>query len=94
LSGSFLKPVEKLRRRSGLPCKGSTCARIRYKFLRAIHGDTIQAAPPGELWEWMRDVHVRLYGIDAPERGQEKSQLYTDLLNALCSLDNGDLRIV
>jgi hypothetical protein len=50
----------------------------RYKFLRAIDGDTIEVAPPGELRKWMRDVHVRLYGIDAPERGQERAQLYTE----------------
>jgi hypothetical protein len=66
----------------------------RYRFLRAIDGDTIEVAPPGALEEWMRDVHIRLYGIDAPERGQEKAQYYTELLKSLCSLDNGNLSIV
>lgn len=65
-----------------------------YRFLRAIDGDTIEVEPPGELREWMRDVHVRLYGIDAPERGEEKAQFYTDLLKGLCNLDKGRLSIV
>src|ERR1039458_1323257 len=31
----------------------------RYGLLRAIDGDTIEVTAPGELREWMRDVHVR-----------------------------------
>lgn len=66
----------------------------RYRFLRAIDGDTIEVDPPGELREWMRDVHVRLYGIDAPERGEEGAQYYTDLLRGICGIDEGKLSIV
>lgn len=66
----------------------------RYQFLRAIDGDTIEVYPPGELREWMRDVHIRLYGIDAPEHGQQRAAFYTELLQSLCSIDNGALSIV
>src|SRR6185436_16395255 len=66
----------------------------RYRFLRAIDGDTIEVDPPGELRDWMRDVHIRLYGIDAPEHGQQRAAFYTELLGSLCSIDNGALSIV
>jgi hypothetical protein len=66
----------------------------RYRFLRAIDGDTIEVAPPDSLTGWMRDVHIRLYGVDAPERGHELAGFYTALLDNLCTIDGRAISVV
>lgn len=55
-----------------------------YTFMRAIDGDTLEVQPPSALRDWMRDVHIRLYGIDAPESNDELGPAYTRLLDQLC----------
>ena len=42
-----------------------------YRLLRVNDGDTLEVLPPDELKSWMRDVHIRLYGVDAPESSTE-----------------------
>lgn len=56
-----------------------------YMFIRAIDGDTVELEPPEELREWMRDVHLRLYGIDTPEKHEECGPLYTSIVEELCT---------
>jgi hypothetical protein len=65
-----------------------------YRVRRVIDGDTFEADPPDELRRWLLDVHVRLYGVDAPESSTEQGPIYTDLLTHLLSLDEGRIHIV
>lgn len=37
-----------------------------YKLQRVIDGDTIIVDPPPKLNDYMKDIRVRLYGIDTP----------------------------
>jgi hypothetical protein len=90
--------IEEARRRADQTLR-MALARInfrddRYRFLRAIDGDTLEVAPPRELSEWMRDIHVRLYGVDTPERGQERASFYTELLESLCTIDRGAISVI
>lgn len=55
-----------------------------YIFMRAIDGDTLEVQPPDALRDWMHDVHIRLYGIDAPETNDALGPAYTELLGRLC----------
>lgn len=65
-----------------------------YKLMRVIDGDTLEVRPPEELMRWMRDVHIRLYGIDAPESNTEIGPIYTEILKRLCQLNGGRLHVV
>jgi len=65
-----------------------------YGLIRVIDGDTLEVLPPEELRRWMKDVHIRLYGVDAPESDTELGPIYTDILAKLCDLDRGRLRVV
>jgi len=65
-----------------------------YKLIRVIDGDTLVIHPPKELMGWMRDVHIRLYGVDAPESNTELGPTYTAILEKLCLLDEGRLHVV
>ena len=66
-----------------------------YVFVRAIDGDTIVVEPPRQLQRWMKDVHIRLYGLETPELWEELGQQYQRHLEELCSIDaNGRLMIV
>lgn len=60
-----------------------------YRFIRAIDGDTIVVEPPQQLRRWMKDVHVRLYGLETPELFQELGPQYKTHLEELCSIDAG-----
>lgn len=66
----------------------------KYELLRVIDGDTIVVRPPEELMCWMKDVHIRLYGVDAPESNTELGPTYTAILDKLCRLNEGHLLIV
>lgn len=65
-----------------------------YRLLRVIDGDTLEVRPPEELMRWMRDVHIRLYGVDAPESNTELGPTYTAILEKLCQLNEGRLHVV
>ncbi len=66
-----------------------------YRFIRAIDGDTIVVKPPSALQQWMKDIHVRLYGLETPELWTEHGPDYRDHLEELCAVDaNGRLMIV
>jgi|SRR5579864_2572093 len=66
-----------------------------YAFVRAIDGDTIVVEPPKQLRQWMKDVHIRLYGLETPELWEELGQEYRQHLEELCSIDaRGRLMIV
>jgi len=66
-----------------------------YVFIRAIDGDTIVVEPPQELRRWIKDVHVRLYGLETPELWEELGPQYQRHLEELCSVDGrGRLMIV
>ena len=60
-----------------------------YVFVRAIDGDTIVVEPPRELRRWIKDVHVRLYGLETPELWEELGPQYQRHLEELCSVDGG-----
>jgi hypothetical protein len=61
----------------------------RYRFIRAIDGDTIVVEPPDILREYIKDVHVRLYGLETPERWEELGEQYREHLHELCAIDAG-----
>lgn len=65
-----------------------------YRLIRVIDGDTLEVRPPEGLQRWMRDVHIRLYGVDAPERNSELGPIYTEILDRLCRMNGGRLRVV
>lgn len=65
-----------------------------YGLMRVIDGDTLVVSPPEELMRWMRDVHIRLYGVDAPESNTELGPTYTAVLEKLCQLNGGRLHVV
>lgn len=66
-----------------------------YLFVRAIDGDTIVVEPPRELRRWIKDVHVRLYGLETPELWEELGPLYQRHLEDFCSVDvHGRLMII
>lgn len=66
-----------------------------YGFIRAIDGDTIVVAPPRQLRQWMKDIHVRLYGLETPEKWEELGERYRQHLHDLCATDGrGRLMIV
>lgn len=65
-----------------------------YRLIRVIDGDTLEVRPPEELMRWMRDVHIRLYGVDAPESNTELGPIYTEILEKLCQLNDGRLHVV
>jgi len=58
-----------------------------YRFVRAIDGDTLVVEPPLSLQEWIKDIHVRLYGIETPELHEEHGEEYRKHLDELCSTD-------
>ena len=58
-----------------------------YEFVRAIDGDTIVVLPPQELRAWIKDIHVRLYGIETPELWEELGKDYRNHLEDLCAKD-------
>lgn len=58
-----------------------------YRFIRAIDGDTIVVAPPAPLLKWMKDIHVRLYGLETPELWTQHGPKYRDHLEELCAVD-------
>jgi hypothetical protein len=60
-----------------------------YTFIRAIDGDTIVVEPPGQLRGWLKDIHVRLYGLEVPELWQPNGEEYRQHLHALCDVDAG-----
>ncbi|KKL28982.1 hypothetical protein LCGC14_2369690 [marine sediment metagenome] len=53
-----------------------------YKLQRVIDGDTIIVDPPPKYLD-MKDIRVRLYGIDTPELRFKKGKLFKDFLIAL-----------
>ena len=61
-------------------------------FIRAIDGNTIESLPT-ELRDSMVDVHVRLNGIDVPERNEPRWQCCRDILETLCRADSNLLWI-
>lgn len=65
-----------------------------YRLMRVIDGDTLEVRPPEELMRWMRDVHIRLYGVDAPESNTDLGPIYTAILEKLCQLNDGRLHVV
>jgi hypothetical protein len=66
-----------------------------YSFIRAIDGDTIVVAPPAQLQRWMKDIHIRLYGLETPELWEGAGEQYRQHLEQLCSDDgSGRLMIV
>jgi len=65
-----------------------------YQLMRVIDGDTLEVHPPSRFSDCMRDVHIRLYGIDAPERHTDLGPTYTSILSKLCDLNSGCLYIV
>jgi len=65
-----------------------------YRLMRVIDGDTLEVRPPEELMRWMRDVHIRLYGVDTPESNTELGPTYTAILEKLCRLNEGRLHVV
>ena len=54
-----------------------------YELKRVIDGDTIIVDPPPKLNDCMKDIRVRLYGIDTPELRFKKGKLFKDFLIAL-----------
>lgn len=66
----------------------------KYMLRRVIDGDTFEADPPEQLLRWLRDVHVRLYGVDTPESRTDRGPIYTEILTHLLSLDDGGVHIV
>jgi len=54
-----------------------------YELKRVIDGDTIIVDPPPGLNDYMKDIRVRLYGIDTPELRFKKGKLFKDFLMAL-----------
>ena len=60
-----------------------------YRFIRAIDGDTVVVAPPASLRGWMKDIHVRLYGLEVPELWEEGGDEYREHLELLCAQDAG-----
>ena len=66
----------------------------KYRLERVIDGDTLVVKPPSELRDWVRNIRVRLYGVDTPESSDPSGSLYTDVLRKLCQLDSGALDIV
>jgi len=66
-----------------------------YRFIRAIDGDTIVVEPPRQLLRWMKNVHVRLYGLETPELWEDLGPEYQRCLEELCLVDaNRRLMIV
>lgn len=70
----------------------SALARVNFKddyyaFVRAIDGDTIVVEPPEQLRDWMKDIHVRLYGLETPEMSEELGSEYQKHLEELCAID-------
>lgn len=66
-----------------------------YEYIRAIDGDTIVVKPPLQLQGWMKDIHVRLYGLETPELWEELGKQYQQHLEDLCAIDaQKRLRIV
>lgn len=66
-----------------------------YTFLRAIDGDTIVVEPPRALQRWLKDIHVRLYGLETPELWEDMGPKYRQHLEELCAVDaNRRLMIV
>lgn len=66
-----------------------------YPFVRAIDGDTIVVEPPRELRRQIKDIHVRLYGLETPELWEALGPRYKRHLEELCSVDAlGRLMIV
>lgn len=54
-----------------------------YKLQRVIDGDTIIVDPPPKWKDDMKDIRVRLYGIDTPELSSKKGELFKGFLIAL-----------
>jgi len=54
-----------------------------YQLQRVIDGDTIIVDPPPELNDYMKDIRVRLYGIDTPEPRFKNGKLIRDYLKAI-----------
>ncbi len=66
-----------------------------YKLIKVIDADTISVEPPSELGEWINDIIVRLYGIDAPEIETKKGKLYKSILKDILYHSNyQELRII
>jgi len=65
-----------------------------YQVKRVIDGDTLSVSPPRGLEDWMKDVRVRLYGIDTPEQSEKLGPFYTELLERLCSINDGRVHII
>lgn len=60
----------------------------RYDLIKVIDGDTIRLVPPNTLLNnnYMKDMDVRLYGYDAPEKKDEFFVEYKTLLSKLFEL--------
>ncbi len=58
-----------------------------YELIRVIDGDTVVVSPPAALRDVMKDVHIRLYGIETPELYEPKGDQYRQYLSDLCSID-------
>lgn len=54
----------------------------RAEIVRVIDGDTVVADIDLGFDVWLRDEHLRLDGIDAPEKNNEGAQLATEALEA------------
>lgn len=60
-----------------------------YSLIRVIDGDTIVVQPPPRLSDSMKDIHVRLYGLETPELPTALGPRYRDHLDDLCRVDAG-----
>jgi hypothetical protein len=58
-----------------------------YAFLRAVDGDTIVVEAPSALRGWVKDVRVRLYGVETPELWESRGIDYREHLEELCRID-------
>ncbi len=59
-----------------------------YKLRRIIDGDTISVDPPVELKRWMKDINVRLYGVDTPELKTKRGDFYRKFLIEILESNN------
>ena len=66
-----------------------------YKFIRAIDGDTIVVEPPEELLKCgAKDIRLRLYGIDAPEKTTKGWERSKDFLETIITINGKEVYII
>lgn len=72
-------------------CATPACGLYEYKatIVRVIDGDTIVADIDLGFHTWRRDEHLRLYGIDSPERKEATMAAWQAAKDALASRIEG-----